>query len=185
MKVGNTIIHKYKIESDFEALATELDYNISIDKLANLGDNPRKPSIQSTLYIKNGLISTIAEVANKLILQQFYKNDIKYIFDNWVFKATPTSPQGGWHDHNKMEFTNTKGEWAWVYYVTMPNKDRGNILFRDNGDEISYDPIPGDLLIFPSYLEHFPMLNPNSTTPRRIIGGNLCEVKYKTTVSLM
>ena len=185
MKVGNTIIHKYKIESDFKALATELDYNISIDKLANLGNDSTKPSIQSTIHIKNGLIDNIVSIANKLILQNFYSNNIKYIFNNWVFKSTSSSPQGNWHNHNKMEFTNTKGEWAWVYYVTMPDKDRGNILFRDKDEELSFDPTPGDLIIFPSYLDHLPMLNPNSTQPRRVIGGNLCEVKYKTTVSLM
>lgn len=186
MKVGNTEIFKYTFLTDFKELAMEMDYNISIDNSANLGGKPGSPSIQSTIYIENGLMAEIISYANKKVLDTYFKNkSIKYISDNWVFKPTAESTPGGWHTHSKMEFTSTKGEWAWVYYVTMPNKDRGNILFRDKGEEISYDPTPGDLLVFPSYLEHWPQLNPNSNEPRRIIGGNLCEVKYKTKKTIL
>lgn len=181
MKVGNTVIHKYNFDSDFEALAAELDHNITLDMNANHGDDPSMPSIQATIVIHNGLISKVNKIANDIILNTLIGDpNIKYAFNNWVFKATNQSPQGNWHEHIEMPFLNIKGDWTWVYYVTMPNKDRGNILFREGDDEINYDPKPGDLLIFPSPLYHWPQLNPNSNMPRRVIGGNLAVVKYKT-----
>jgi hypothetical protein len=72
----------------------------------------------------------------------------------------------------------------------MPNNlegDDGRIYFYDyeNGEETSFLPEVGDLIIFPAHLHHLPKTSKKSNINRRIIGGIISEVSYKTKKTLM
>ncbi len=115
----------------------------------------------------------IGEVINDFFAQLDF-------YHNWQFVNSWASvyPKGAYipcHDHRPME-------WSGAYYVKA-HKDCGKILFTDpreyalqnepentlyRGNHMhSIDPVPGMLLLFPSYLKHETM--PNETDEDRII----------------
>ena len=94
-------------------------------------------------------------------------------------------------DYNKAHI-HTGTQWSFVYYVKVPD-DSGNLVFVDprirrissahEGINESYDnpfthdlyvltPLPGTLVFFPSYLEHYVEGNSNDI-PRISISGNI------------
>ena len=96
-----------------------------------------------------------------------------------------------YRDYNKAHI-HTGTQWSFVYYVKVPD-DSGNLVFVDprirrissahEGINESYDnpfthdlyvltPLPGTLVFFPSYLEHYVEGNSNDI-PRISISGNI------------
>jgi len=185
-------IRKYKLDSDFEKLSLEVDYNVTLDSLA-ITDNKNgniSPRIQSDVVIHGGLIDDINKQIIDIIKKDIYKtNELIYTFKNWVYIVDKDSPEGiDYHNHLRMNNLNTIGEWTYVYYVSMPNnlkQDDGYIYFKDDNETISMLPEVGDLLIFPSDLKHLPKVNPTSTINRRVIGGIISSVSYKTKKTLL
>ena len=185
-------IRKYKLDSDFKNLALEIDFNVGLDERANTDFNKGnlEPRIQAQAVIRGGLIEDINNKVLAILKRDFYKkDDLMYTFRNWVFIVDKESPEGKYpHNHTRMSELTTKGEWTWVYYVTMPNNlegDDGYIYFFDEGKEISFLPEVGDLIIFPAHYYHLPKINPKSNINRRVIGGIISEVSYKTKKTLM
>ena len=186
-------IRKYKLDADFKNLSLEIDFNVGLDERANtdLNKGNFEPRIQAQVVIRGGLIEDINNKVLAIIKRDFYKkDDLMYTFRNWVFIVDKESPEGKYpHNHTKMSELTTKGEWTWVYYVTMPNTlegDDGRIYFYDeNGEEESFLPEAGDLIIFPAHLNHLPKTAKKSNISRRIIGGIISEVSYKTKKTLM
>lgn len=180
MKVGNTTIFKYRYPLDYKLVADEMDHNVTLDQRTSFNLQSDIPAIQSYVVIQGGWIDKITTYANNLVRRKHFKNKkCKFTLRNWLFIVQSNHHHGDFHDHLRMQDLNTTGEWAWVYYVTMPNKDEGKILFKENDEEISYQPKPGDLLVFPSHLLHFPEPQPNSNHKRRVIAGNMSEVIIK------
>lgn len=54
-------IRKYKLDSDFEKLCVEIDFNVGLDKRANVDDSGGniRPRIQAHVQIRGGLIEDI------------------------------------------------------------------------------------------------------------------------------
>lgn len=185
-------IRKYKLHSDFEKLALEVDFNVGLDARANtdFSKGDISPRIQAQVVIRGGLIEDVNTRVIEILKKDFYKkDDLMYTFRNWVYIVDKDSPEGGKpHNHTRMAELTTEGEWTWVYYVSMPDKlegDDGYIYFYDNDEEISFLPEVGDLIIFPAHLHHLPKVNPKSEKKRRIIGGITCSVSYKANKTLM
>ena len=185
-------VRKYKLDADFKNLSLEIDLNVTLDERANTdfrqGDT--EPRIQSNVVIQGGLIEDINKKVLEILKKDFYKkDDLIYTFKNWVYIVDKESPEGKHpHNHTTMRELNTEGEWTWVYYVSMPNNlegDDGYIYFFNEGEEISFLPEVGDLIIFPAHYYHLPKVNPKSTNNRRVIGGITSEVSYKTRKTLM
>ena len=185
-------IKKYKIESDFDKLSLEIDLNVTLDSNANVDDSKGRlgPKIQSNVVIKNGLIESITNDIINIIKRDIYNNaNFPYTFKNWVYIVDKTCPEGiSYHNHTRMDGLNTLGEWTFVYYVSMPdilNDDDGYIYFKQGNVIESFLPRPGDLLIFPADLLHLPKVNPSSNKNRRIIGGIISPISYKSKKTLM
>lgn len=186
MKVGNTTIFKYRYPTDYRLVANEMDHNVTLDLRVSINKSDDIPAIQSDTCIQGGWINKITTYANNLVRKNHFKDEnCRFTLHNWLFIAQSDHYAGGFHHHLKMGSVNTTGEWAWVYYVTMPNKDNGEILFKEDNETISFQPTPGDLIIFPSSLQHFPQPNPNSNKKRRVIAGNLSKVIIKENTTLI
>ena len=100
-------------------------------------------------------------------------------------------------DYNKSHI-HPEVHWAFVYYIKVQEKS-GDLVFEDprirrtmqtqaifkkdyyslaSAAVISITPQVGDLIIFPSYLQHF--VEPNlSEEPRISISGNIILIKYE------
>ena len=179
-------IRKYRISTNFQKLAQEIDFNVSLDARANVdfSRGSTEPRIQADVVIKGGEIQKIVDKCVNIIKQDIYKKeDFPYTLTNWVYIVDRDSPEGAnYHNHTKMKHINTKGEWSFVYYVTMPDKlegDDGYIYFKDKKEVISFIPEVGELLIFPAELLHFPKVNPLSEEKRRVIAGTISKCEYK------
>ena len=186
MKVGNTTIFKYHYPTDYKLVANEMDHNVTLDKRASLNRSNHTPAIQSFTVIQGGWINKITTYANNLVRKNHFKDkNCMFTVSNWLYIVQSNHYEGNFHDHLKMSDFNTTGEWAWVYYVTMPNKDNGEIIFKEDNQTISFQPSPGDLIVFPSHLLHFPQGNPNSNKKRRVIAGNMSRVTIKENPTLI
>lgn len=187
------MISKYNLGYDTnyrEKLAQEIDYNITLDKNANLNGGPEKPRIQSNVVIQNGLINEVTNKAIDIIVKECYNGeDFPYTLRNWLYISDTKSPEGAdFHNHIKMQDLSTTGEWTFTYYVTMPNnlqKDDGYIYFKSKDYNKAILPKEDELLVFPADLLHFPKTSPNSRINRRVVAGTISKVKYKTTKTLM
>ena len=188
----NMDIKKYKLDIDNESLSLEIDFNVTLDATANVDGRKGniEPRIQANVVIQGGLIEDVNNKVLDILKKDFYKtDDLMYTFRNWVYIVDKESPEGK-HPHNHTRMTNlkTEGEWTWVYYASMPDKlegDDGYIYFYDDGEETSFLPEVGDLVIFPAHYYHLPKVNPKSNKNRRIIGGITSQVSYKTKKTLM
>ena len=170
----------------------EIDHNVTLDATANTDGKFGNihPRIQADVVIRGGLIEGISNRALEIIKRDFYKTDnLTYTFRNWVYIVDKDSPEGAsYHEHTRMANLNTKGEWTWVFYASMPDKlegDDGLIYFKKDDEVISFLPEVGELLIFPADLLHLPKVNPKSLKKRRVIGGIISKVSYKTENTLL
>jgi len=185
-------IRKYKLDSEFDKLSLEIDFNVTLDANANVDDKKGRqgPKIQSDVVIRNGLIESTTNDIIDIIKRDMYNDEeFSYTFRNWVYIVDKTCPEGiDYHNHTRMNGLTTMGEWTFVYYVTMPDKlsgDDGYIYFKE-GDEVqSFLPEQGDLIIFPANLLHLPKVNPLSDKNRRIIGGIISPISYKSKKTLI
>lgn len=180
MVLNNTPIHQYQLLVDFKKLSNEVDYNISLDSRVTRESTHRTPGTQSFVVIRGGLIETVSNHIASIIRNDLYSNDnITYVMNNWIYVSDKNDKGSSYHNHTHMVDLNSRGEWAWVYYVSLPENDEGNILFKVNNNEISYTPKLGDILIFPAELMHVPTSNPNSNIKRKVIVGTFSQINFK------
>jgi hypothetical protein len=93
-------------------------------------------------------------------------------FKLWCYYTDDKFNETRWHAHTKTATINS------VLYLTVPNNNKG-IDFKIKNNIINLRPKKFDLLIFPSYLEHYPH---SSTTSEPRISLNLelmCKEKSK------
>ena len=180
---------------DLKNLIGDLMINVVLNKKTTGSLNPQviqdrsKPGVQSNIIIKSENISLVTSACIRE-LKKIIGVDNKYPYyeENWVYISTAGNKMSGWHKH---EFTKVsdiklnKIEWTYVFYVQIPNNlegDEGYIMFKGSDGKITKMlPNPGDLVIFPSTLDHMPNINPKSTVDRIVLGGNFISLHNEKT----
>jgi uncharacterized protein (TIGR02466 family) len=126
----------------------------------------------------NNFFKTIETVINEFLIQLGY-NDVWQYENSWA----SIYPQGAFVDRHN----HGTAHWSGVYYVEGPDNE-ARILFDDPKEyslnhephgvkfrgrmQYSFQPIPGQLLLWPGYLNHSSVPN-NSGSDRTIISFNI------------
>jgi len=145
---------------------------------------------QMLLYCKRETISTY-------LYSRTNKSFHSHLFKNWLYLSYSNEPYEFWHNHDQlsisvpvpppgkdkgMVFT---GNLTYVLYLSLPNnmEEKGGLLHFTSKEvekhnehdkslkEYTYKPKVGDLIIFPSPLNHLPEQSSDSTT-RVVLAGN-------------
>ena len=107
-------------------------------------------------------------------------NMTEWYGESWFFISEQTLRDSNYHTHlhmvNPPPFTGIPVTFTSVLYVSLPeviNEREGAIRFKtETGLEYDVYPKLGDLIWFPANLQHRPLLNPSSNSPRYTIGTN-------------
>lgn len=175
---------------DLNDLVGDLMLNVVLNQKTKGSLNPnvpqdkRTPGVQSDILIKSKNIFLVTNTSVEEIKKiAGVDNKYPYYEENWIYISTAGNKMQGWHKH---EFTKSpdikrrKIEWTYVFYVQIPDNlegDDGYILFRGSDGKITKIlPNPGDLVIFPSTLDHTPNTNPKSTIDRIVLAGNFVSL---------
>jgi hypothetical protein len=169
-------IYKTKIQiSDLNKLISDIKLNLDVSINTK---NPSKsiPGIQSSVVISTPTIREITEKIINVLFENFnIDKNIPYITHQWVYISDKKNTYCGFHSHDKENNTNIPLQWAYTYYVQMPDNligDDGKLVFKlDDNTTQSILPENGDLLIFPTTLLHAPMTNTKSNIERIVFAG--------------
>lgn len=99
---------------------------------------------------------------------------------SWFFISESSLTESEYHNHHSLgesvSFNNIPSTFTAVLYLSLPeviNEQEGKIRFKTNsGKEYDIHPKLGDVIWFPPGLDHKPLLNPSSKTPRYTLGTN-------------
>lgn len=149
----------------------------------NLHINKKDPSPgeQTKFYIINDEFLNFQKIIFEKIKSFLKVTDDKNIFlDQWVYKSSSKNTSTRYHRHDIGEGNLVMNFFipshTLTYYISMPNNDEGLLWFKEDDEEISYQPTVGDILIFPANLKHKPDLNKNSSVDRVVYGANFCLI---------
>ena len=95
----------------------------------------------------------------------YRQNNVK---DCWAYVTSFGKPISYWHHHLRSSTING------VYYLKVNEKDKG-IQFRYKDNILHLQPAVNDLLIFPSWLEHYPFPSEDENIRISINMEMLCE----------
>ena len=175
-------VYRSQVDYNKQQLLSELNLNIEINKNSKHISYEFAPGVQSYLVINSPNIDNLhKDVVNKIKQISETEQNSPYILESWVFISKSDNVHTSYHNHELNNFKpmipTLKNEWAFAYYVQMPDilkQDEGRIFFKaeDSLSEISILPQEGDLIIFPASLLHKPGLNPNSTIDRVVVAGS-------------
>jgi len=155
---------------------------------------------QMLLYCKKQAINTYLH-------NRTNKSFPSHLINNWIYISYSNEPNAFWHHHENLSINATepvtgdlrkipfRGDFTYVLYLSLPNnmEDKGGLIHFTNKEvnednmkdqslkEYTYKPKVGDLLVFPSNLEHMPEQSTDATT-RVILGGN---AHFRKNVSLI
>jgi hypothetical protein len=196
-------MNEIKIEENVSIFVKNLDLGIELKDLVgdlmlnvvlnqktkgslnpNVPQDKRTPGVQSDVLIKSKNISLVTNTSVEEIKKiAGLDNKYPYYEHNWVYISTSGNKMQGWHKHEfnkKNDINRRKIDWTYVFYAQIPNNlegDDGYILFRGSDGKITKIlPNPGDLVIFPSTLDHMPNINPKSTIDRVVLCGNFISL---------
>ncbi len=145
---------------------------------------------QMLLYCKRETISTY-------LYSRTNKSFHSHLFKNWIYLSYSNEPQSFWHHHEQLpisvpvpppgqdKIVAFKGNLTFVFYLSLPDnmEEKGGLIHFTTKEvdkdtqhhkslkEYTYKPKVGDLIIFPSSLNHFPEQSSDSTT-RVVLAGN-------------
>ena len=183
----NTSYFKTKIDNiDYIQLIKDLNLNLSVNKHTSLPAE-NEPGIQSKIVIKTQIINKL----NKLIYNnifEFLGLDLEsigaYYTTEWVYVSDKFNKYTKYHTHNYSNTIYPSIDWSFVYYVQIPDNlkgDEGRLFFKtDNGEEYSFLPKKGELILFRSKLLHRPETNQNSKSERIVYAGGFVQLNYDT-----
>ena len=147
------LIHCFSIEEDIKNFKKNL-IKECVDQ-RNHAEKGCNFKVQ-TKYIDN-LYKTFIDCAKK-ILKPFTIKDKN--FKVWCYMTDSKYNENGWHNHKKSATINS------VIYLQIQDK---GISFKQDNEQIYFKPNNGDMLIFPSSLNH----NPEPSTNDKRISLNL------------
>lgn len=146
------------------------------------------PSSHSKSNILNDIYSLCVDSYTKVYNIQC----TNWYCDSWYFISESTETESAYHTHkhmSSMTFEEVISAFSSVLYVSLPevmNGVEGSLRFRtESGYEHDIQPTLGDLIWFPANLEHKPLTNPSSKTPRYTIATSYLIHKKKGKGSLI
>ena len=162
----NLFITNYKL--DIKSMISKLYQLKDIDpgnKISNVGGWQNSQQLDQFKEFLP-LISLV-----KSFIKENLKKDISFNSKGIWGNISSTTHYNQIHNHGSVI-----GEFSGVYYLQV-FPDSGNIVFYDDFflNKIEYTPIVGDLLIFPSYLQH--SVSPNNNSKDRISIAFNFEIK--------
>ena len=143
------LIHCFSIEEDIK--------NFKEDLIKECIDQRKKENGGCNFKVKTKYINTLYNIfidCAKKILKPFTIKDKN--FKVWCYMTDSVYNDTGWHNHKKSATINS------VIYLQIQDK---GISFKQGNEQIYFKPDNGDMLIFPSSLDHKPR---PSTDDKRI-----------------
>lgn len=129
--------------------------------------------------------------ASKLCVDHYSKlhnlNYTNWYSSSWFFISESTLTDSNYHKHINLgdisTFSAVPSTFTAVMYLSLPeliNEQEGMLRFKtETGKEYDIHPKVGDLIWFPPGLQHRPLTNPSSKTPRYTLGTNFYIHKKK------
>lgn len=129
--------------------------------------------------------------ASKLCVDHYCKlhnlNYTNWYASSWFFISESSLTENNYHKHLSIgdgnSFNSIPTTFTAVLYLSLPeliDEQEGKLRFKTEvGKEYDIHPKLGDLIWFPPGLQHKPLLNPSSKTPRYTLGTNFYIHKKK------
>jgi hypothetical protein len=147
-------IYKFNLKKELKKINASLINECKRDRF-NFNKN-----IENNFYLNSkhtGFLYSLFLKYSKKVLNEFTLKDTD--FKCWGYFSDKTFTNGNWHNHLRTCTING------VIYVKLPKKEKG-IDFKINNLINNFIPKKYDMLIFPSYLDHYP--HPSTTSEPRI-----------------
>lgn len=155
--VENHETHKKELLECFERFKGYYDTKMPSQYVRKTGERILLENVHSDNHIHNirkagldyfyeSIIREIMpKIGEKLLLNKFGEFDWD-IHHAW-YQQYYEDGAHIWHTHPNCQFTN-------IYYVEMPNEDYKTEVLGVNGKLITFDAKEGDIITFPSWLQH-------------------------------
>ena len=148
-------------------------------------DKEHAPGYQISIP-SNHSASELLYYVSKLCVEHYSKvhnlNYTNWYSASWFYISESTLTDSNYHHHlfigdsNSNTFNDVPTTFTAVLYLSLPeliSDKEGAIRFKtETGKEYDIYPKLGDLIWFPPGLQHKPLLNPSSKTPRYTLGTN-------------
>ena len=147
------LIHCFSIEEDIK--------NFKENLIKECVDQRKKEEKGCNFKVQTKHIDNLYKIfidCAKKILKPFTIKDKN--FKVWCYMTDSVYNENGWHNHKKSATINS------VIYLQIQDK---GISFKQDNEQIYFKPDNGDMLIFPSSLNH----NPEPSTNNKRISLNL------------
>lgn len=172
----NILSHRFTISDEFISLVKD-DFEASF-----VLNKPQKEKqvFERDLWIVSKNIIKLQDLIFNVLFDEFeITDDDLFYYQSWLYRSDKNTNINEYHTHDygyNVSKVYPVPSHTFVFYVSMPENDEGKIWFRYNGENNSYKPSIGELLVFPTDLPHKPEMNHNSDIPRLVYAGNFKKI---------